>query len=123
MKAIFYVGLGGALGALLRFAISIWLKPEYHSAFPIHTFLINTVGSLCIGMVFSYISLNGQHEALHFFIITGFLGGFTTFSALTWESFLLIKQGNVVMGIVYPMISIVFGVVGTALGYYAIAFF
>ena len=77
------------------------------------------MGSFFIG----FVGGKGLSLSTQKIVMIGFLGGFTTFSALTWESFLLIKQGNVVMGIVYPMISIVFGVVGTALGYYAIAFF
>jgi CrcB protein len=117
VKAILYVALGGALGALLRYLAGIWLKPDYHAAFPVHTFLINTIGCLMIGIVFAYIVANGSNAGLQLFVITGVLGGFTTFSSYTMETVYLMQQGEMARGLLYVGLSNVVGMGSAWLGY------
>lgn len=117
MKAILFVALGGALGSLLRFGIGIWLKPEYHAAFPIHTLLINTVGCLIIGCVFALLQTNNEQLTLQYFLVTGILGGFTTFSSYTMETVYLYQQGEFLRASSYVLLSNVLGIGSAALGY------
>lgn len=105
MKNLLFVALGGAIGAVLRYALGIWLKPDFHDAFPIHTFLINTVGCLCIGICFAYLQTLSNTAAISAFIITGILGGFTTFSSFTMESVYLFEQGLLTRAISYVLFS------------------
>jgi CrcB protein len=117
MKAILYIAIGGAFGALLRYAFGLMFKPEYHAAFPIHTFLINTIGCLLIGIVFSYTVINGHDQALQFFIITGVLGGFTTFSSYTMETVYLFQNGEPFRGFLYVFLSNTCGIGSAWFGY------
>jgi fluoride exporter len=117
VKTVLYIAIGGALGALLRYVMGVWLKPEYHAAFPIHTFLINSIGCLVIGMVFSYITTLGSNMALQLFVITGLLGGFTTFSSFTMESVYLFQSGEIFKGLLYVLLSNVVGIGSAWLGF------
>ncbi len=117
MKTILFIAIGGALGALLRYVFGLVFKPEYHAAFPIHTFLVNTIGCLFIGIVFSYIVVSGRHEGLQFFIITGVLGGFTTFSSYTMETVYLFQNGEAFRGCLYVLLSNASGIGSAWLGY------
>lgn len=117
MKAIVYVALGGALGAILRYLASVVFKPEFHAAFPIHTFLVNTVGCLLIGLAFSYLTIEGQHQGIQWFIITGVLGGFTTFSSYTMEAVYLVQQGEFVRSVGYVLLSNIVGIGAASFGY------
>lgn len=117
MKAIVYVALGGALGAILRYLAGLAFKPEFHAAFPIHTFLVNTVGCLLIGLAFSYLTIEGQHGGIQWFIITGVLGGFTTFSSYTMEAVYLVQQGEFIRSIAYVLVSNTTGIGAAAFGY------
>ena len=117
MKTILYIAIGGALGALLRYVFGLVFKPEYHAAFPIHTFLINTIGCLLIGIVFSYTIINGQDQTLQFFIITGVLGGFTTFSSYTMETVYLFQNREAFRGFLYVFLSNACGIGSAWLGY------
>lgn len=117
MKAILFVALGGALGSLLRFGIGIWLKPEYLSAFPIHTFLINSIGCLLIGFVFAYLQVNAEKDFLHYFLIIGVLGGFTTFSSFSMETIYLYQQGELIKATAYVLLSNIVGIASAWLGF------
>src|SRR5690349_19592120 len=91
------VFMGGGLGAITRYAISLSL-PTKDSGFPASTLLINIIGALLIGTLVEYGSGRGNiSENFRFFAITGFLGGFTTFSALSLESATMWSRGDLFM--------------------------
>lgn len=105
---VLLIGFAGALGTLSRYFLGIYLT----SFFP--TFLINLMGAFLIGVAYGATpSLNAQK-----IIIIGFLGGFTTFSSLCFETLSLLKQGQFLWAMAYPVISIILGVSLTALGFY-----
>lgn len=115
LKNILLVGLGGAAGSMLRYAFSVWFK---HTNFPLATFLVNIVGSFVIGLVFAY-ALRSESFAINWrlFLAAGICGGFTTFSALSLESLLLLQQQRMGMFFLYIFGTLLLGLVAAWLGY------
>ncbi len=115
LKNIILVGLGGAIGAILRYIAGTILKP---SSFPINTFIVNVIGCFFIGIIFAlaektdYISPN-----LKLFLATGICGGFTTFSSFSVENMALLKQGNYTTAALYIFSSLVFCIIGVFAGF------
>jgi fluoride exporter len=98
-KNILLVGFGGGIGAILRFVVSSAFK---NNNFPTGTFLINIIGSLCIGIVFAFGSKNESlSSSFILFLMTGICGGFTTFSAFSLESMQFLKEGNYTTAFLY----------------------
>jgi fluoride exporter len=90
------VAMGAATGALLRWAAGLWLTSRI-IGFPLSTLLVNSVGGLCMGMAlvwFERAPPTSANTALRLLVTTGFLGGLTTFSAFSAESFSLLEQGQ-----------------------------
>ena len=101
------VGLGGAVGSITRYLFQRWLNPPAIHSFPTGTFLVNVAGCLIIGMVWSWLSREpGGQDGLRVFIMTGLLGGFTTFSAFSLESIQLLQNGKPGLFLVYVLASI-----------------
>jgi len=102
------VFLGGGLGAAARHGVNL-LSAQYPQVrFPVGTFCINVLGSLAIGVLAEYFALRSQLPAhLRLFLITGILGGFTTFSAFSLEVGLLYERGETLAALVYAVGSVV----------------
>lgn len=100
-----FVGLGGALGSLLRYFLSTAIKN--HGDFPLGTFLINVVGSFLIGLIAFYAEKNNLDSRLVLFLKVGFCGGFTTFSTFAFEIFKMGESNKFSIGIFYGCLSIV----------------
>ena len=100
-----FVGLGGALGSLLRYFLSTTIKS--HGDFPLGTFIINVVGSFLIGLIAFYAEKNNLDSRLVLFLKVGFCGGFTTFSTFVFEIFNLGDNQKFGTGIFYAFLSIV----------------
>ena len=108
------VAAGGAFGALGRAALALWVGPVGY--FPIATFLVNLIGSLLIGMAWSYFSRSGGQVLWSAFLMTGVLGGFTTFSTFSLETVQLIQQGAWGWAASYLVVSVLCCLVGAGLG-------
>lgn len=108
MSSFLFVGLGGFIGASLRFFIS-----SAFSGSPLVTLCINIVGSFCIGVISG---ISDMRENTVLFLKTGLLGGFTTFSAFSLETVELLEQGKFLMGSGYAVISVLLCVCGAAFG-------
>lgn len=114
--AIISVAAGAAIGGVLRYLFSIWLKPEV-SRFPWATLLVNLLGSFLLGLIISYFSKNGGQVPAKLMLTTGFCGGFTTFSAFSMELVLLVQKSEYLTAGIYILVSI-FGGLGLAwMGY------
>ena len=105
------VGLGGFLGSILRYKLSgLILLHSQGWRFPLNTFVVNILGCLTIGVL---TGLAERHEMLspdtRLFLFTGLLGGFTTFSAFSYESVYLLRRGEPTIAFLYVFLSVVVG--------------
>ncbi|MEO6537575.1 MAG: fluoride efflux transporter CrcB [Ferruginibacter sp.] len=113
-KNFILVGIGGGLGAMLRYMVYLMFKDN---SFPYATLLINIAGSLVIGMVVGY-SLKeiSFSQPLKLFIAVGICGGFTTFSAFSLENIQLLQSGKYTGVFLYVTISVLAGIAAAWLG-------
>lgn len=118
MSKILAVGLGGALGSIGRYLIAVLSEKTIPLNFPSGTLLVNVIGSLAIGICWSYFDEVHVSNELRLFIFTGFLGGFTTFSTFTRETVQFFKAGEPYHAIGYLLISNIVGLCAVALGIY-----
>jgi len=114
IKSIFLVALGGASGSVLRFLIQRFIN---NPSFPLGTLLINITGCFLIGTVWGVIHKGFSNEALKLLLMTGFCGGFTTFSAFTLESMQLLEENKWWPCFVYIICSVAGGLLATFGGY------
>lgn len=117
MKQILLVGLGGGIGSIFRYLTSLLTAKHISSSFPIATFLVNIVGCLLIGLLLGYFSNSTTDQNLKLLFITGFCGGFTTFSAFAAENFVLFQQQNYITLIAYTLASVIIGLLAVGLGF------
>ena len=105
MNALF-VFIGGGLGSLARFGTNELTKKYLSGNFPSGTLLANIISSFILGMFMGwFLSSEKNQEYSRFFIATGFCGGFSTFSAFTFETFQLLKTGNIFLAVTNILIS------------------
>ena len=108
---------GAILGANLRFFVSNWAADRWGADFPYGTFLINVTGAFVIGVFLAFIGARtGFNPLWRLFFVTGFLGGYTTFSSYTWEALTLAQDGAWLRAIAYVGGSNVVGLIGVWLG-------
>jgi CrcB protein len=109
------VGLGGFLGSVLRYMMSLFIRP---SGFPFATLLVNLAGSFLIGII---VAVSLRHPQLkpewRLFLATGFCGGFTTFSAFAIENLELLKTGQYGYCMAYVAGTVVLGIFAAYLGF------
>ncbi len=114
MNKIALVFLGGGIGSICRHLISVSLTPLEHDAFPFATFAANLMGCLIIGLLVGKVNLSSQMNLL---LVTGFCGGFTTFSTFSKESLFLFEHHQTVLALLYIFSSIIIGTILVWLGY------
>lgn len=111
MLNCFFVGIGGFVGAVLRYLISLIPVNEIGS-FPYKTFFINVIGSFFIGIIIVMAMKNASlNPRWILFLKVGICGGFTTFSTFALESATLFQTGKIWTALFYIVLSIVFSVV------------
>lgn len=104
------VALGGAVGAALRFLANGYTNALVPSiTFPLGTFLINITGCAGIGLIAGLCTRNEVSETIRLFLVTGILGGFTTFSAFGLETISLLRAGHVAHACAYIFGSVFLG--------------
>lgn len=106
---------GSAVGALLRWGVGLALNPLW-GGFPLGTLAINMAGGLVIGVAAAWLSQPGDH-LLRLLLMTGLCGGFTTFSAFSLESLLLLQRGAVAMAAAHAAAHVLGSLACAALGW------
>lgn len=120
MKQAFLVFIGGGLGSVARYLLSLKLN-NMENAIPYGTLLANVLGSLIIGIIFGLVTKTGTiSENQTLLLATGFCGGFTTFSTFAYENHLYLKNGDYFSFLPYIIISFVLGIAAVFLGLYLV---
>ena len=110
---VFFVGIGGAIGAISRYGINELFDRYLISSSTISILLINILGCFLIGLVLG--SSIPTKDASYYFFIIGFLGSFTTMSAVTHQTILIVNT-NLIYGVSYIMLTVLATIVATYLG-------
>jgi CrcB protein len=117
MRSLLFVALGGALGAVARFAMSNAVHALWPMRFPLATLGVNAAGSLLIGIVYVLIAERAVlHPEWRSIAMVGFLGGFTTFSTFSLEAVTLLEHGFGTQALVYVLASLLLCIGGAWLG-------
>lgn len=110
------VFLGGGLGSMIRFGIAEMIAP-LRSGFPAATFVANVISCFVLGFLLAYVLKVEVQPMLKLLFITGFCGGFSTFSTFTGETFLLIQSGNWPTAMIYILTSLMVCLFSLYLGF------
>lgn len=117
MQRIIFVGIGGFIGAALRYGISGWAQRQFGPTFPWGTFIVNAAGCLFIGYVMTYsVEIGLISTELRLLLVTGILGGLTTFSTLSYESVALFHEGSLWLGLWNLGVNIIVGLAAVLVG-------
>lgn len=117
MYPLIYIAIGGAAGALLRYSVSGYIFRNSDGLLPWGTIAVNLIGCFIIGFLWNIFENFTYSPNTRAFIFIGILGAFTTFSTFGIESFYLLKDGEIKLGIINILISNVGGIGLVAIGY------
>lgn len=118
VKDIILVGIGSGIGGICRYLISFFMS-QARNGFPWGTFMVNVAGCLLIGILWGATSrLQNISPSLSLLLMTGFCGGFTTFSTFSKEGLSLLQANSYILFLSYVIGSVALGLMAVALGYY-----
>ena len=111
------VFFGGGLGATLRHVVNVTCAKCIGTAFPYGTFIINISGSIAMGLIAGYLAFKGEaSQPWRLFLMTGILGGYTTFSAFSLDTAVLYERGELGLAAAYVLGSVVLSIAGLFAG-------
>jgi CrcB protein len=114
--ALVVVGAGGALGAVLRYYVTDWVRHVAGAEMPWGTLVVNVLGSLAFGFLLVWLQSRASSAQAREFLAIGFLGSFTTFSTYSYETVALARAGEVWRAGGYALGSLVLGVLAVFVG-------
>jgi len=107
VRAIILVGIGGGLGSIFRYLTTVVVNKYFQSSFPLATLAANILGCLIIGLLLGFFERHQfTNPDLKFLFVTGFCGGYTTFSAFAAENVNLFQSGNTLTAFLYIAASV-----------------
>ena len=114
---LFFIGIGGGIGSMLRYAVQWLVSRHTPIVFPAGTFIVNITGCFLIGLFYALAAKgNMLSTELRLFLITGLCGGYTTFSSFSYENIELLKQAHYLQFALYTGLSVVLGLLATVGG-------
>ncbi|CAM3483712.1 Fluoride-specific ion channel FluC [Flavobacterium longum] len=117
MRAVLFVAIGGAAGSVLRYLSSVAVNKYVQSSFPWATFAVNIAGCFLIGLLMGFFMKQpAQDDGMKWLLVTGFCGGFTTFSAFAHENVALFQTQQYGTAFLYTALSVVLGMLAVWLG-------
>lgn len=117
IKTLVIIGFGGAIGSMLRFLTSVLVNKYWANNFPLATLVTNVLGCFLIGFIIGVLEKNNlTNSDLKWFLITGFCGGYTTFSTFGYENVNLFQSQNSGLAFLYIGLSIFIGLLAVWFG-------
>jgi len=111
------IALGAAVGANLRYGVALWAAARLGPGFPYGTLIVNVLGSVAIGTLMALFTGRAQvSDTVRLLLVTGLLGGFTTFSSFSYEAYQLAAGGRWAAAALYVVASVGLGLAGLLLG-------
>lgn len=117
---IFWIGLGGAVGSILRYVFGAFVQRSFGLPFPTGTLAVNVVGAFVMGVLAQHYMNMQTSPQMRAALMTGFCGGFTTFSAFSLETVGLIRGGEYGEAAAYVVLSVLLSVLATISGMAAV---
>lgn len=120
MNRLLLIGLGGALGTLARYGLTIWSQEKLGTTFPYGTLAINLIGSFLLAAIVQ-VSLTTDllSPTVKLALGTGVMGGFTTYSTFSYDTFKFFHEGAWLEGVVNALVTVVGCLLATLLGFVA----
>ncbi len=120
IKEIALVGAGSAIGGIARYLVNRGIAQIFSYPFPLATLLVNITGSFLIGYFYgASVKQEWLTNSALLFLITGICGGYTTFSAFSYENIMLIRNGHTPLSVVYIVASMFLGISAALAGFWA----
>jgi fluoride exporter len=117
LRTLLLIAIGGGIGSVFRYLTTIFVQKYYSNIFPLATLITNILGCLLIGLLFGFLEKNQlTNSNLKWFLITGFCGGYTTFSAFGFENYSLFNSNNIPLALLYIGLSIFLGLIAVWIG-------
>lgn len=114
LKSITLIGLGGAIGSIFRYLINNLVETRFvPSTFPYGTLIVNVTGCFAIGLIYALTGKLNISPEWRGFLATGICGGYTTFSAFSYQSISLMREGHTVQFFTYLFSSVLIGLIAT----------
>ena len=113
LRNILFVAFGGSIGSIFRYLMGFIINIK---KIPVATFTVNISGSFFIGLLMGYIIKESNAQTWQLLLVTGFCGGFTTFSTFSWDIIVMLQQQRYSTALFYITATVLCGVVFTFLG-------
>ncbi len=116
MRIILAIGIGSCLGGISRYLLAQLIQNKFLSSFPYGTLVVNLLGCFLIGIIFGLSERGNFTIVWRLFLVTGLLGGFTTFSSFSNETVGMLRDGQIWSAFTYISISVLIGLLATFTG-------
>lgn len=116
---VMWVGIGGGFGAILRYQLGKIINNKYQGDFPVSTFFVNITGAFVLAylsVIFSFDWTERYGDIYNSLVLTGILGGYTTFSSMQLDALKMFEKGKKLLSLFYLFITVSSGFFGASLG-------